>query len=131
MGCSHRLRQGSGLALQTPRALQSAIHEAFDFAVIDRESNLVRAISGIPIKASPPAIPPKPMLVPVHRFEDKMYAAFLEPIASKSGGAVGLISVFEDVTRDQQLLRRSAIFNTVVAALLWTTTVSLSDLWAT
>jgi len=105
---------------------ERAIHEAFDFAVIASKGNLLRAIGGIPLKASPPAIPPKSVLVPVRRIEDKIYAAFLEPIENKSGSGVGLISVFDDVTDDQRLLRQSAIFNAAVAGFLWIITIALS-----
>lgn len=110
-------------ATHTP---ERAIHEAFDFAVIDAEGNLLRAIGGIPLKASPPTIPSKPMLVPARQIEDKTYAAYLEPITSKSGSAVGLISVFEDVTDDQHLLGKSALFNGAVSAFLWIMTLALS-----
>ncbi len=55
-----------------------------------------------------------------------MYASFLDPVVSKSHGAVGLISVFEDVTDDQHFLRQSAIFNGVVATLLLLVTVGFS-----
>jgi hypothetical protein len=66
------------------------------------------------------------VLVPVRRIEDKIYAAFLEPIENKSGNAVGLISVFDDVTDDRRLLRESAIFNGGVSAFLWVVTIALS-----
>lgn len=111
---------------EASRTPERRIHEAFDFAVIDAKGNLVRAIGGIPLKFSPPDVPPKPVLVPVRRIEDKIYAAFLEPIESKSGSKVGLISVFNDVTDDQHLLRQSAIFNGVVSAFLWLVTLALS-----
>jgi len=112
--------------VEASRTPERAIHEAFDFAVIDAEGNLLRAMGGIPMKVLPPDIPPKPKLVPVRRIEDKIYAAFLEPIESKSGSAVGLVSVFEDVTDDQRLLRQSAIFNGVISGLLWIMTLALS-----
>ena len=52
--------------------------KAFDFAI---KKKLIRALGGIPMKASPPAIPQKPMLMPVRRIDDKVYAAYLEPIS--------------------------------------------------
>src|SRR5208282_5536911 len=109
-------------ALGTP---ERAIDVPFDYAVIDEHGVLRRAMGGIPLRGSPPAIPPQPTLVPLTRIEGKMYAVFLDPLVSKSGGAVGLIYVFEDVTDNQRLLRQSAIFNAVVAALLWLFTVGV------
>jgi Putative DNA-binding domain len=118
-------RFGASVA-EASRTPEHAIHEAFDFAVIDAEGDLLRAIGGIPMKASPPAIPQKSVLVPVRRIDDKIYAAFLEPITSKSGSAAGLISVFADVTENQRLLRQSTIFNGAVSAFLWIMTLALS-----
>jgi len=102
------------------------IDEAFDFAIIDGNGNLLRTTGGIPLKTSPPAIPAKPTLAPTRQVDGEMYAVFLDPVANKSGSLVGLISVFEDVTSDEQVLRGSAIFNTIVATLLWIITVAFS-----
>ena len=108
------------------RTQERTIDEAFDYAVLDANGVLLRAIGGIPLKASPPAIPQQATLVPVNRIQDKMYVALLDPLVSKSRDAVGLISVFEDVTDDQHLLRQSAIFNGAVVILLWLATVAFA-----
>ena len=110
-------------ALHTP---ERAIHEAFDYAVVDKNGILLWAIGGIPLKASPPFMPTDPTLAPVRQISGKMYAALLYPVVSKSRRSVGVISVFEDVTNDQRVLRQSAVFNGVVAALLWVLTVAFS-----
>ena len=110
-------------ALHTP---DRAIHEAFDWAIINENGFLVSAVGGIPLKASSPAVPSNPTLIPVRQIGDKIYAAFLNPVVSKSGRDVALISVFEDVTSDQRILRESAVFNTIIAALLWIITVTFS-----
>ena len=112
-----------GEALRTP---DRAIHEAIDYAIIDENGVLLCAIGGIPLKVSSPAIPAKPTLTPIRQIDEKMYVALLEPVVSKSGREVGLISVFDDVTSDQHLLRKSAVFNGIVAALLWVITVGFS-----
>jgi hypothetical protein len=65
-------------------------------------------------------------LIRTIRTEGKLYAAFLDPVLSKSHGEVGVISVFDDVTDDQRLLRQSAVFNGVIAVLLWVVTVAFS-----
>lgn len=110
-------------ALRTP---ERAIHEAFDYAIIDKNGILRWAIGGIPLKASPPAIPAKPILAPVRQVGEKMYAALLYPVVSKARRAVGLISVFEEVTDEQRVLRQSAVFNGIVASVLWVVTVAFS-----
>jgi hypothetical protein len=109
-------------ALGTP---ERAIDEPFDYAVLGENGVLLRAMGGIPLKTSPPDIPQQATLVPLNRIENKLYAAFHEPLVSKAG-AVGLISVFEDVTDDQHFLRQSAIFNGAVAILLWVVTVAFA-----
>jgi Putative DNA-binding domain len=122
---SNAARFGASVAdaLRTP---ERAIHEAFDYAVVDKNGILVWAIGGSPLKASPPYIPAHPTLAPVRQISGKMYAALLYPVLSKSHRAAGVISVFEDVTDDQRVLRQSAVFNGVVASLLWVLTVGFS-----
>jgi Putative DNA-binding domain len=122
---SNAARFGTSV-VEALRTRDRAIHEAFDYAIIDKNGVLLWAIGGIPLKASSPAIPATPTLVPIRQIGDKMYAAFLDPVVSKSGSEVGLISVFEDVTDEQHVLRRSAIFNLIVAAILWVITVGFS-----
>ena len=112
-----------GEALRTP---ERAIHEAFDYAVLPNNGVVLWAIGPMPVKASPPAMPATPTLAPIRQIDDKMYAAFLDPIVSKSGGEVGLISVFEDVTDEEHVLRGSTVFNLIVAAILWIITVGFS-----
>jgi hypothetical protein len=65
-------------------------------------------------------------LAPIRQIGEKIYASFLDPVVSKSGSEVGLISVFVDVTDDQRILRKSAVFNGIVAAFLWIITVAFS-----
>ena len=113
---SNAARFGTSVAaaLRTP---ERAIDEAFDYAIIDRNGGLRWAIGGIPLKASVPRIPPKPELASVRQIDGKTYATLLEPVLSKTGREVGLISVLEDVTDERRVLHNSAIFNAVVAAL--------------
>jgi hypothetical protein len=106
------------------RTPERAIDEPFDYAVIDQDGIVRFATGGIPLKASPPTIPANPTLLPVTPIKGKIYATFLEPVVSKSHGAVGLISVFEDVTENQRLLRQSNSFNVMVTVLLWLVTVA-------
>jgi hypothetical protein len=122
---SNAVRFGASVveARHTP---ERAIDEAFDYAIIDKNGVLLHAISRIKIKTSSPALPATPTLGPVRQIDDKMYAAFLDPVVSKSGSAVGLISVFDDVTDDEHVLQKSAVFNGIVAALLWVITVVFS-----
>ena len=112
-----------GDALGTP---ERAIDEAFDFAIIDNNGILRRAIGGIPLRTSSPVIPVTPTLAPIRQTEGEMYAVFLDPVVSKSGSKVGLISVFEDVTSDERVLQGSARFNAIVSVLLWIITVAFS-----
>ena len=105
---------------------ERAIDEAFDYAIIDKNGVLLFAIGGIPLKASSPSLPATPTSAPIRQIGDKMYAAFLDPVVTKSGSAVGLISVFDDVTDDEHVLRKSAVFNGIVAALLWVITTVFS-----
>jgi hypothetical protein len=71
-------------------------------------------------------MPTKLGSAPIRQIEGEMYAVFLDPVVSKSGSKVGLISVFEDVTSDERVLQGSARFNAIVAALLWVITVGFS-----
>ena len=112
-----------GDALATP---ERAIHEAFDYAIIDKNGVLLSATGGIPLKTSSPAIPTKPIFDPARHIGEKTYAVFLDPIVSQYGSAVGLITVFYDATTDERVLHKSAVFNGIVAALLWAITVALS-----
>jgi hypothetical protein len=97
-----------------------------NYAIIDENGVLLSALGGIPLKASSPTIPAKPTLTSVHQIDKNMYVALLEPVESNSGREVGLISVFDDVTSDQRLLKESAVFNAIVAVLLWLITVAFS-----
>lgn len=108
---------------------ERTIDEAFDYVILDENGVLLRAIGGIPLKASPPQIPQQTTFAPVNRIQDKMYTALVDPLVSKSHGAVGLISVFEDVTDDQRLLRQSALFNGEVATLLWLATLAFAAVY--
>jgi hypothetical protein len=115
-----------GDALNTPTR---AIHETLDYAIINENGVLLGALGGIPLKASSPAIAAKPTLIPARQIDNKTYVALLEPVVSKSGQTVGLVSVFEDVTSDQRILRKSAVFNGIVAAVLWVITVVFSAVY--
>jgi len=110
-------------ALQTP---ERAIHEAFDYAIIDQNGTLRWAIGGIPLRASPPLIPTNHTLAPMRYIDKKTYASFLQPIRTRAGTPVGLVSVFEDVTDEQRTLHQSAVFNGGVAAFLWVVSVTFS-----
>lgn len=110
-------------ALRTP---ERTIDEAFDYAIIDQNGIARWVIGGIPLKVSPPTIPANPTFLPTTAIEDKIYATFLEPLVSKSHSAVGIVSIFEDVTDEQHVLRESAVFNGILTAILWVITVAFS-----
>jgi hypothetical protein len=112
-----------GEALHTP---ERAIHESVEYAIIDANGVLRWAIGGIPLKAAVADIPDHSTLVPVRHVAEKVYSTFLDPIVSQSGMRVGLISVFDDITDEQRMLRNSAIFNGVVATFVWLATVALA-----
>jgi hypothetical protein len=123
MFASNALRFGTSVE-EAMRTSQRAIDESLEFAIIDKNGILHWLIGELPLMTSPPAIPTTPTLVPIRQVGDETYAIFLEPVVSKSGSDVGLISVFEDVTSEQQLLLRTAYFNAIVCALLWVITVA-------
>jgi hypothetical protein len=108
-------------AKETP---ERKIDEAFDYAIIDKDGILVSAIGGIPLKTPLPAMPAAATLAPIRQIEDEKYAEYLDPVVSKSGNEVGLISVFLDVTSDQRILRNAMYFNVIVATLLWVITIA-------
>jgi hypothetical protein len=112
-----------GEAQQTP---DRAISETLEFAVIGDDGTLAWAMGGIPLRAPSPTIPSRPRLDPVREIDEKTYATFLQPLVSKPGRAVGLITVWEDITSDQRILRKAATFNGMVVALLWIITVAFS-----
>jgi hypothetical protein len=103
---------------------ERAIDEAFDVAIIDARGMLRWAIGGIPLKTAAPNIPDRPLFVPLLRADGDLFAPFIEPVTSRSGQKVGFIRVFDDVTDEQDVLYRSALFNVVVAAILWVVTVA-------
>ena len=105
---------------------ERAIDEAFDYAIIDNNGVLIYAVGGIPLKVSSPALPTTPTMTLIRQIDDNLYATYFDPVMSKSGVVVGLISVLDDVTDDEHVLRRSAVFNGVVAAVLWVITVIFS-----
>jgi hypothetical protein len=109
---------------EATRTSERKIDEAFDFAIIDNNQILLKAFGGIPLKTSPLAISASPTFARVHLVNGKTWDVFLEPVKSKSGSAVGLISDFLNVTSDERILRESAVFNAIVAALLWIVTVA-------
>jgi hypothetical protein len=113
-------------AAKTP---ERAIDEAFDFAVIDNGGALRWAIGGIPLKTSAPEIPNNAILAPLRHFGGNLYSAFVEPVTSESGQKVGVIRVFDDVTDEQRVLRQSAIFNAIIAGVLWSLAVALAILY--
>jgi hypothetical protein len=121
-----RFGNNLGHALGTP---ERAIDEAFDYAVIDASGNLRWAIGGIPLKTPPPQIPDHAMPAPVRDIHEDLYSGFIEPLTSKSGRKVGVISAFEDVTGEQKVLHQSAIFNGFIAALLLGITLVLATLY--
>jgi hypothetical protein len=110
-------------ATHTP---EREIDASFDFAIIDNNGILHWTTGGIPLRTSSPVIPVAPTLTPALQFDGKTYAEFLQPVVSKSGSNVGLISVFEDITGERLLLLRSAYFNAIVCVLLWVITVAFS-----
>ncbi len=110
-------------AKETP---ERKIDEAFDYAIIDKDGILVSVMGGIPLKTPPPAMPTAATLASIRQLDGEKYAVYLDPIVSRSGSEVGLISVFEDVTSDQRVIRESVAFNSIVAALLWCVTVAFS-----
>jgi hypothetical protein len=112
-----------GEAINTP---ERKIELEFEWAIINNNGILLWTTGGIPLKAPPPAIPVAPTFAPTRRFNGKTYAEFLQPVVSKKGSEVGLISVFEDITGEQLVLLRSAYFNAVVCVLLWVITVAFS-----
>ena len=71
-------------------------------------------------------MPAAATLASIRQLDGEKYAVYLDPIVSRSGSEVGLISVFEDVTSDQRVIRESVAFNSIVAALLWCVTVAFS-----
>jgi hypothetical protein len=121
-----RFGNNLGDALKTP---ERAIDEVFDYAVIDASGNLRWAIGGIPLKTAPPAIPDHAMPAPIRDIDGNLYAGIIEPVTSKSGRKVGAIKAFEDVTSEQKVLHQSAIFNGLIAVILWGITVVLATLY--
>lgn len=110
-------------ALATP---ERAIDEAFDCAVIDARGTLRWAIGGIPLKSAIPEIPDRSTLIPARQIGDSYYSIFLQPVKSRSGRKVGIISVYLDVSGEQRVLHQSAEFNALVAIVLWSLTVGLA-----
>jgi hypothetical protein len=84
------------------------------------------ATGGIPLKASPPYIPAHQTFTPIRKINEKKYSQLLYPLVSKSHRVVGLILFLDDVTDDQRVLRYSAIFNGIVASVLWVLTVAFA-----
>src|SRR5258707_1153783 len=120
---SERFGNSIANALKTP---ERAIDENFDFAVIDNEGTLRWAIGGIPLKTAAPEIPQGVTFPPISQIDKGYFAGLIDPIVNKSGQKVGVIKVFEEVTGEQQVLHQSAIFNSVVAAVLSIVTVTLA-----
>ena len=113
-------------ALATP---ERGIDEAFDWAVIDAHGTLRWTIGGIPLKTASPNIPDHPTLAPVRKIDKSLYSAYIEPVKSRTGRKVAVVTVFEDVTDEQRVLHQSALFNALVAAVLWSITVGLAALY--
>jgi hypothetical protein len=113
-------------ALRVP---ERAINEGFDYAVVDAEGSLRWAIGGIPLKASAPSIPFKPILGPVQESAGKLYIALTDPIVLQSGRTIGLIKVFDEVTDERRVLRQSAVFNFVVTVALTVIFVTLAAIY--
>jgi hypothetical protein len=90
-----------GDALSTP---ERAIDEVFHYAVIDASGSLRWAIGGIPLKTAPPEVPDRATPAPVRDIDGDLYSGFIEPVTSRSGRKVGMISAFEDVTGEQKVL---------------------------
>jgi hypothetical protein len=107
-------------AVNTP---ERAIDEAFEFAIIDTSGSIRWAIGGIPLKTTVPSIPNQAYLAPIRRFQKELYSSFVQPITSRSGQKVGVITAFADVTGEQDVLHQSAAFNWFVSAILWIVTV--------
>jgi len=109
---------------EATRTSDRKIDEAFDFAIVDNNQILLKAEGGIPLKASPLAMSVTSTFARVHIANGESWDVLLEPVKSKSGSTIGYISDFQDVTWGERVLRKSAVFNTIVAALLWVITVA-------
>jgi hypothetical protein len=109
------------VASRTP---ERKIDASFDYAIIDNNGTLLWATGGIPLKTLQPAMPAKPTFGPTRQINGEMYDVFLDPVVDRSGSQVGLITVLVDVTSDLRVLHGSAVFNTIVCALLWAFTIA-------
>jgi hypothetical protein len=72
-------RFGASVAdgLDTP---ERAIHESFDWVIIDSDRTLRWAIGEIPLKSAAPAIPDRRALMPVRQIGKAFYSAFVQPV---------------------------------------------------
>jgi hypothetical protein len=121
-------RFGTTLATAT-RTPERAIHETFDYAILDRANDVQWAIGGIPLKAAKPKIPARSRLISAQQIGTKRFASLTQPIVNKSGNQVGVVSVYEDITDEQHVLHQSAIFNLGVAGILWVTTLGIGAIY--
>ncbi len=122
------LRFGSTVA-EALRVKERSIDESFDYAIIDSNGVLRESNSGIPFKTAAPQIPAKPRFIPIREIEGEPYASLEYPIFDSSRRAVGLVTVFKEVKEQERVLRETALFNIIVAAALWLTTVSALALY--
>lgn len=124
-----RFKSGAALfgntIAEASRVPERKIDEALDYGVIDANGIVRSAVGGIPFETTPPQIPNSPIFSPARQVGDRLYAALIDPIVSRTGRPVGMIATFEEVTDSTRLLHQSAVFNGLVAAILWLTTVAL------
>jgi len=121
-------RFGSNVADAT-HTPERAIHESFDWAIVDLNGTLRWAIGGIPMKIAVPEIPDTPALSPVCQVGSGYYSVFFQPVRSRSGRKVGVITVLEDISAERRVLHQSAIFNLLVGVSLWFITVAFAILY--
>jgi hypothetical protein len=105
---------------------ERAIHESFDWVIIDSNGTLRWDIGGIPLKTGAAVIPNNPALLPIQQIDDANYAVYVQPVKNQAGRSVGVIRVFQDISGEERVLRESAYFNALVAVCFWGLTVAFA-----
>ena len=98
------------------RVKERSIDEWFDFAIVDSQGILRSSNGGIPFKVNPPQIPSRPNFIPTREIAGNLYAVLQDPVVDKAGHVIGLITAFEDVTDQKEVLKEAARFNAAVGA---------------